>query len=837
MVPPKSTTLSSSSLSTTTTPQSFAANKNKKRKRGNNSQEDDFEDFITTTATTKTKNDSASENDLTTTTHSHPRPLIRFLSLLGGGGGGGLGQQGPYHGGLRRHAMSRSTDDKNNNNNNNNNNNDHSSWTPNQQTTTTTTTTTKSNHTTDQDLPLASSCVSSTSDVIVWHCLEILLQHGPPNVLFQTSVMTGCNCVHLALRRLGGGGGGSSNGAFWDSSQDNNNNNNNNNNQHGWLLKSFLWQCALKDGGLALFLQANAAGEWPLHVACRLPSLPFSVFETVVDLTTRAFGWMTHCSCGCCGCEDGDHDLSRLCGGGGGGTTTATTTMAGWDTTLDLLAMSYLEGQSGTNSWQHQEPEYDYSVLSSTTPPTGGGEDNHHLDWWDEVTTRETTRTTTTVRNNHNHNNNNHRNHPALEPPSPRNHGVRRRRRFEWPPVPGQQQHQQHQQQGGGNGLDNTNTNNRYRRRLPLHHVLWHQAIHRIQQCNQDSYHLESQVFPRMVLLCNATYLLLLRQQQQTNRPPSLFEKTVRTSDPRRSTETFKAAAKAKATRISRMADLGDTSTIVHTVSHLCTPRLHDSGCSCGTATSERLEENHNPGSSDDRRSMIPQFLLDYLVWKFPQQIKERDRRGQLPIHHAVTILPASKYDCCRPPCCARQSGAHSSESHCLSCMHGCSDMSLRNPVGNKTDSSAVWFRWIQTLLRIYPGSIRVRDAQGRLPLHCFLDTLLSLKGDCAREAEKFGGNANNGCGNKGFLPAFHNRSACGSSANVRERQEDLIILDVATQLLVQSFPTSLEVVDPISGLFPCLQMALCGDVQSTYWLLRANPTVLFSNVSHQREQ
>ena len=183
---------------------------------------------------------------------------------------------------------------------------------------------------------------------------------------------------------------------------------------------------------------------------------------------------------------------------------------------------------------------------------------------------------------------------------------------------------------------------------------------------------------------------------------------------------------------------------------------------------------------------------MDYLLWKFPEQVRLRDAYGQLPLHHAVTILALT------PP---------SPLDRCTSNGYATTTTTARMEPNNE-----IWVQWIQTLLRLYPDASRIRDGQGRLPLHCLLDSLPS------------------------FHPGPDDEAFTLQTNDGDDQQQECVALWVVIHRLVQFFPESLELADPVTGLVPCLQIAQSSKnnntTSMTFMLLRANPMALLGRTN-----
>ena len=270
-------------------------------------------------------------------------------------------------------------------------------------------------------------------------------------------------------------------------------------------------------------------------------------------------------------------------------------------------------------------------------------------------------------------------------------------------------------------------------RRTPVYEMVWQRSIEYIKDIPQHSpmSHFESNFISRAILLINAS--------------------TIGNSE-----------------TLEPCFDLASTKNIVHRASILC--------ARCKSASSAR-------GSS------ISFFLLDYLAWKFPEQISQRDNQhGRLPLHYAVVLFGGGN----------RHNGGEASLT----------SSSQRRQV----ESLLVWSDWIKQLLTHFPKATMVRDDNGRLPLHCFIDCLTQDDFVTTIHSERVERNCID------FIDSNTRHLSCAAECDAIQK---------VTSLLVNTYPESLQYLDPVSNLFPFSQMAVHGHVETTYSLLRACPCVL----------
>ena len=155
------------------------------------------------------------------------------------------------------------------------------------------------------------------------------------------------------------------------------------------------------------------------------------------------------------------------------------------------------------------------------------------------------------------------------------------------------------------------------------------------------------------------------------------------------------------------------------------------------------------------------------LLWKYPEQVEQRDHLGRTPLHHAVQMSFAV----------------------------------IEAAPGSADDASVaerkamVWKRWVTKLLsKSSPSVLRAVDAGGRYPLHAALD------GKC-----------------------------CATSLNNDNNTVIVSQYHPVIMALTVGAPEALQVRDPVSRLFPVLQAAShpLVPLDTVYWLLRRAPGVL----------
>jgi hypothetical protein len=178
----------------------------------------------------------------------------------------------------------------------------------------------------------------------------------------------------------------------------------------------------------------------------------------------------------------------------------------------------------------------------------------------------------------------------------------------------------------------------------------------------------------------------------------------------------------------------------------------------------------------------LPTPILTFLLWKHPEQLLQPDPyEGKLPLHIALSSHSMHPYFKFRTS---------------LSSLHA-----KYYSIVDYYKAKVEWKDWVQKLVHKAPVTCGVIDKNGRLPLHCALDSWGNQDTSTMDETQ--------------------------AGKEYETMNDTQYLLDDIVQDLITNYPQSLETADPITELFP-FQAAAANSLVSlnmVYTLLRQWPS------------
>jgi hypothetical protein len=190
------------------------------------------------------------------------------------------------------------------------------------------------------------------------------------------------------------------------------------------------------------------------------------------------------------------------------------------------------------------------------------------------------------------------------------------------------------------------------------------------------------------------------------------------------------------------------------------------------------------PFSQSTHGFALPRPMMEFFIWMCPHQIMLQDAYGRVPLHYAVATV---------------------SEGFVVSDEHAPPPPTILNTNHQKKRMTRILDDWVfacQSLMLKDANAAKTSDTDGRLPLHL----ALMVASDVGIKTPT--------------------QPVCiEDTSNERKQCARWIVV----QKLVDCYPESVELRDPVTGLFPFQLAAASGQVplESVYVLLRRSPNLV----------